>query len=305
MNTVIFHFVGGDAFFTGFIAVAIGSILIWATQGKRHRIGATFILFGWLFVVASATALSEFQYVCLALISLRVIIGIPRESLPENEVTTETTQDSNPAFSPTRWCPTLCLVSVGTMCFEFVSYCPSQLPIPSELPIVVIGDSLSAGINDGVDVPWPACLDKFSSAKVFNHAKAGATCRSAMKQLDDLPQQCVVIVEIGGNDLLGDRSADEFRTDLDELLKAIHLSERELFMFELPLPPLCNDYGSAQRELAARHNVNLIPRRLLASVLFSEDATLDSVHLSNDGHRRLAEDVARFLGLADLQRVGR
>ena len=75
MNTAIFHFVGGDAFFTGFIAVVAGAVLIWKTHGKRHRIGAALILLGWIFVAASATALPEFQYVCLALISLRVVIG--------------------------------------------------------------------------------------------------------------------------------------------------------------------------------------------------------------------------------------
>lgn len=70
-------------------------------------------------------------------------------------------------------------------------------------------------------------------------------------------------------------------------------------MFELPLPPLFNGYGYAQRALAAKHKVALIPRRLLASVLFSPDATLDSIHLSDQGHQRLAESVAEILSLDD------
>jgi acyl-CoA thioesterase I len=298
MNTAIFHFVGGDAFFSGFIAVAVGAALIWKTTGKRHRIGAALILFGWLFVIASATALPEIQYVCLGLISLRVAIGNRRKSPSGSiEAVDKTNRDTNPAYSPTRWCPTLLVVSIGTMCFEFGSYHPTQIPVSRELPIVVIGDSLSAGINDGVDIPWPTRLGEITSVTVSNYAQAGATCRSAIKQLDELPKQCVVVVEIGGNDLLGGRSAAEFRADLDRLLTEAQSPEREVVMFELPLPPLFHGYGYAQRELADEYNVGLIPRRLLASILFSQDATLDSIHLSNDGHRQLARRVAEFLSL--------
>jgi acyl-CoA thioesterase-1 len=187
------------------------------------------------------------------------------------------------------------------MFLEFFSYRPSRIDVSPKLPMVVIGDSLSAGINDGVDIPWPTRLDEIALVNVSNNALAGATCRSAINQLDGLPKQCVVIVEIGGNDLLGGRSASEFRADLDALLAEIQSPGREVVMFELPLPPFFNGYGYAQRELADKHNVALIPRRLLASVLFTEDATLDSIHLSNDGHQQLADRVASFLGLDNLE----
>lgn len=298
MNTAIFHFVSGDAFFTGFTSVAVGALLIWKTQRKRHRIGASLILLGWILVIASATALLTFQYICLALVSLRVVIGNRQKTASaSSESESETEGYSKPEYSPTRWCPTLCLAAVGTMCFEFVAYRPTQAPVSGDLPIFVIGDSLSAGINDGVDIPWPKQLDEIASIKVSNNAVAGATCRSAFNQLDNLPQRCVVIIEIGGNDLLGGRDASDFRTDLDELLAKIQSKGRELVMFELPLPPLFHGYGYAQRELADKHNVALIPKRLLASVLFSQNATLDSIHLSNAGHRHLAKRVAKFLSL--------
>jgi acyl-CoA thioesterase-1 len=187
------------------------------------------------------------------------------------------------------------------MFLEFFSYRPSRIDGSPKLPMVVIGDSLSAGINDGVDIPWPTRLDEIALVNVSNTALAGATCRSAINQLDGLPKQCVVIVEIGGNDLLGGRLASEFRADLDALLAEIQSPGREVVMFELPLPPFFNGYGYAQRELADKHNVALIPRRLLASVLFTEDATLDSIHLSNDGHHELADRVASFLGLDNLE----
>jgi acyl-CoA thioesterase-1 len=62
-------------------------------------------------------------------------------------------------------------------------------------------------------------------------------------------------------------------------------------MLELPLPPLSNEYGRIQRRLAARHHVRLVPKRVFMSVLASDGATLDGIHLSAAGHRRLADAV--------------
>jgi acyl-CoA thioesterase-1 len=302
MNTVIFHFVCGDAFFSGLIGVACGAVLIAATRGKQQRIGVAAILLGWVFMIASATALPMFQYAGLGFISLGIVAGGRRQPTSEsNEAATETDEYSKPKSLQLRWCPALCVIALATAYIEFASYHPTRIQVSRELPVFVIGDSLSAGINDGVDIPWPTRLDEIASVRVSNNALAGATCRSAIKQLDSLPKQCVVIVEIGGNDLLGGRSAAEFRAALDALLAKVRSPKREVVMFELPLPPLFNGYGYAQRELADKYNVDLIPRRLLASVLFSRDATLDSIHLSNDGHRQLAERMANFLSLDNLE----
>ena len=69
-------------------------------------------------------------------------------------------------------------------------------------------------------------------------------------------------------------------------------------MFELPLPPLSNEYGRIQRRLARRYQVRLIPKRIFISVLAGGGATLDSIHLSDDGHQRMAAEVWKVLAPA-------
>jgi acyl-CoA thioesterase-1 len=302
MNTAIFHIVGGDAFFSGFLTVAAGAVVIGVSGRERRRSGSAVILIGWVLIVASATAHPMVAYAFLACLSIRVMTARPSPTTPVSAEHPRETADL-PKRVPLmfRPCPMLCTVAIAAMVFEIFMYHPGQIRVSEQRPIVVIGDSLSAGMNAGVDIPWPMCLDEMTSVKVSNNAQAGATCQSAIKQLDPLPKQCVVIVEIGGNDLLGGRSASEFRADLDALLTEVQSPEREVVMFELPLPPFCNGYGYAQRQLADKHNVSLIPRRLLASVLFTKDATLDSIHLSNAGHRQLAERVAAILLLDNLE----
>jgi acyl-CoA thioesterase I len=64
----------------------------------------------------------------------------------------------------------------------------------------------------------------------------------------------------------------------------------------LPLPPFYNGYGRVQRELASKHLVPMISKRKFANVIFSAGATLDTVHLSEMGHRLMAEMIWRQVG---------
>ena len=111
-------------------------------------------------------------------------------------------------------------------------------------------------------------------------------------QANQLPAEGgLVLIEIGGNDLLGETTSAQFERDLNQLLSQIRAPGRTLVMFELPLPPLCNEYGRIQRRLAARYGVRLIPKRVFISVLAGGGATLDSIHLSEAGHQQMADSV--------------
>lgn len=117
--------------------------------------------------------------------------------------------------------------------------------------------------------------------------------RSALGKIreQELADNDLVLLEIGGNDVLGSRSAADFERNLDELLRLVCGSKRAVLMFELPVPPLANAYALAQRRLAAKHGVALIPKRIFVTVLTGDAATIDSVHLTASGHARMAEAV--------------
>jgi acyl-CoA thioesterase I len=106
-----------------------------------------------------------------------------------------------------------------------------------------------------------------------------------------------VIVEIGGNDLLGPTSAEQFERDLDRLLRMLQPEDREIVMLELPLPPTYNRIGRIQRRLAADYNVRLIHRRHFARVFLHSGGTLDGLHLSNSGHASMARMIGEQLRL--------
>jgi acyl-CoA thioesterase-1 len=164
--------------------------------------------------------------------------------------------------------------------------------------LAVVGDSISAGLlGPEKETTWPRQFEELFHIPVIDVSREGATAASAIKQAAQIPDDAtLVLVEIGGNDLLGPTSPAKFATDLEALLAKLVMEGRQIVMLELPLPPLYNRFGQAQRELAHRYHVSLISKRDFAVVLAAGGATLDGLHLSDHGHRLMAEMIWRHLG---------
>jgi lysophospholipase L1-like esterase len=105
-----------------------------------------------------------------------------------------------------------------------------------------------------------------------------------------------VLIELGGNDLLNRASATEFGNDLGKLLMALERPGRALVMFELPLLPGQFLMGRSQRSAARAHACYLIPKRFFASVFAGPEATIDGLHLSENGSRAMAQLVQDKVG---------
>jgi acyl-CoA thioesterase-1 len=158
--------------------------------------------------------------------------------------------------------------------------------------IYVIGDSVSAGIGSRDEITWPQLLEQTICVKVINLAKAGATVETALqKQAPDIENNSLIILEIGGNDLLNYTNPDDFRASADDLLKHLSTSEQVVW-FELPLLPHFYRYGRIQRQLAKIYHVTLIPKSVLSAVFKTEGATSDGIHLTEKGHAVMAQTVA-------------
>jgi len=132
--------------------------------------------------------------------------------------------------------------------------------------------------------------------QVTNLAQAGATADSAFPQAAQVQRtNSVVILEIGGNDLLRGASSSDFAAALERLIVALSAQGHTLVMFELPLFPFRNGLGASQRRLAQRYHVALFPKTYLARVIGAKGGTLDGLHLSPYGHEALATMVGKRL----------
>jgi acyl-CoA thioesterase-1 len=160
--------------------------------------------------------------------------------------------------------------------------------------IYVIGDSVSVGMGKEGEQAWPVLLEQQLGIKTINLAKAGATVESALKQASHVSDKnSIVILEIGGNDLLGNTPLDTFASSCGELLEKIG-SYKQIIWLELPSLPQYYSYGRIQRKLAKEYNVTLVPKSVFARVFSRKGATSDGIHLTQKGHEFMAAELQKL-----------
>jgi acyl-CoA thioesterase-1 len=167
--------------------------------------------------------------------------------------------------------------------------------LPTGTPVFVLGDSLSATTGGGARV-WPELLGTRLGMTVANLARSGARLEDGVRHAGDLPGQAIVLVALGGNDLLGGATPAVFAADLRALLAGLVGPGRRILMFELPLLPFQNAYGRIQREACEEHGVRLLPRSILAGAVARPGHTIDGLHLSPRGHAWMADRVGALWG---------
>lgn len=282
MRFIAFHFSSGDAFFSGTTLIVAACVLGLIVAGRRANLAGRIVLcLGVLMVAFSATPLPLWFYaVWLGLVSAWLLCSGGRRS----GVWKRRAAVSGGLLVA------CCLIAVG---WEATYRFPEPGSTRRVAALYVLGDSISSGMEESPDEPtWPKQLRDRFDVNVIDLSHVGATARMAQKQALEVDRSdCAVLIEIGGNDLLGGTTADQFATDLETLLDQLQHPERKLIMLELPLPPFYNKYGRIQRELARRFDVLLIPRREFAKVIFTRGNTLDGLHLSEQGHREMAETI--------------
>ena len=282
MNAIVFHVASGQAFFSG-AALVVAALLAGAGSERRWVSRGRFAVaaIGVGLIAVSGTPFPLTVYAAVFGLSLAAFVaGHLRSATPRTRTIVR-------VLAAAAWV----VLVVWELPHQFV---PAIARNVDSETLFVIGDSVSAGMEDPREVTWPRCLAADQSRAVRDFSQMGATVRSALRQAEQIDGPGLVLLEIGGNDILGPSdgvSLDDFEAGLERLLAACQGDGRRLVMLELPLPPLMNGVGAAQRRQARRYGAALLPKRLFLRVLTTDGATLDGIHLSAEGHRMFAELV--------------
>lgn len=290
MNPIMVQLASGVTGIAGLIVLVIVASIRSPARSRRGQIGRNVVaLIAVIIVIASATPFPLSLYaVFLASITVWLVV----ENIDRFR-TQRTMRLSRVA---------VVIVALGLIASE-VPYTVTPTLRQSMRPrLYVIGDSISAGL--GPERPrWPDRLAAKYHVAVTNLAMPGATAEDALLQAAKIAEPAaLVLVEIGGNDLFYGRSSRRFREDLDRLLGRLRGPERTIVMLELPLFPFYDAFGRAQRAMARKHDVLLIPKRHFARVLSAPGATEDGLHLSATGADAMADTLYPMLAPALAQR---
>ena len=275
MGMVLFFLVSGIALPIGLALVGVGAPLALS----RARLGVPLTLVDMVLALASAIPLSPLLY-ALLVVTFAAWVGVmSRQHSPRGIVT-----------------GVLLAVALTVALAGWLSGPFSTRPSASSRPVFVLGDSLSAGTGASRSGTWPSMLADRTGRRVENLARAGARLRDGISQAQAIPAgESMVLIELGGNDLLGGADVDDFEKDLRGLMASVMKPDRSVVMLELPLLPLQNRFGSVQHKVCAELGVSLIPRRILAGAIALPGHSTDGLHLSETGHRWLAERLASWI----------
>jgi len=275
MNWLAYHIASGHAFFSGVALIMVAALASTRSMPITTRLTVFAFLIGAIAIAISSTAIPYWYYGIAIVVTISWLVSAYLKNWR-------------------RWTRMSVIVAWAIAAgIELPYHLTPSLVQASSRSMTVIGDSVTAGMGaSDKSVRWPTLIAKEHKLNIQDISHPGETAASALKRAKS--QQIVspvVILEIGGNDLLGDTTSAQFSRDLDALLAYVRAPRRQVVMFELPLPPFRNEYGRIQRALARKHNVTLVPKRVLLSILAANDSTVDTIHLTQAGHQRMAASV--------------
>lgn len=173
--------------------------------------------------------------------------------------------------------------------------------------IVAFGDSLTAGLGVAPQDAYPAQLQRRLDAlgyryHIVNAGVSGDTTAGGVRRVSWIlsANPYMVILELGGNDGLRGLGIEQTRANLEAIIVRLKQAGVLTVLAGMKLPP---NYGtdyttrfeSMYRDLAARHNLPLIPF-LLDGV--GGDRRLnqpDGIHPTGEGYRIVTDNVLRTL----------
>ncbi len=163
-------------------------------------------------------------------------------------------------------------------------------------PILVFGDSLSAGYGLRPDEGWVPLLQKRLQAQgyvtpVINASASGETSGGGLQRLPralQLHNPSLVILELGANDGLRGLPIPETRANLEKMIGMVRAAGSQILLIGMRMPPnygprYTTDFYQMYTEIAQRDHVPLVPF-LLESV--AQDPTLmqaDGMHPNAQG----------------------
>ena len=164
-------------------------------------------------------------------------------------------------------------------------------------PVVAFGDSLTAGFGSGgPGRDYPAVLSGLIGREVINLGVNGDTVSRAYGRIEKLEalSPSVVLLLLGGNDLLRRANLDESFALLGEMIRRIQSGGALVVLLGIDGLPLAAPLGKRYLETARTTGALLVPD-ILKDILGKGSLMADGIHPNGEGYRIMAERVAKTL----------
>ena len=181
---------------------------------------------------------------------------------------------------------------------------PAQPPESARPKIVVLGDSLSAGLGLQQSQAFPALLQKKLDAghfewEVINAGISGDTSAAGLQRIDwalDLRNVRILVLELGANDGLRGLPVSEMKKNLAAIIERAQQKRIAVLLAGMEAPPNFGpeyvvSFRQAYRDLAKQYNVPLLPFLLDRVAGIPGLNQGDGIHPNIEGAAIVADNV--------------
>ena len=180
---------------------------------------------------------------------------------------------------------------------------PAAAPVAARPRVVILGDSLTAGLGLAPEQAYPALLQKRLDAaglkyEVVNAGVSGDTSAGGLRRIDWVLEGDVkiLVVALGGNDALRGLPVEQLRDNLMTITDRAKARGIKMILAGMEAPP---NFGPAYtaafrqtyRDVARQQGAVLIPFLLDGVAGFPDMNQGDGIHPTAAGAEKVAETV--------------
>ncbi len=224
-------------------------------------------------------------------------------------VRVDTVPEGHKAVSPARRAPAFsrCILVLFLLALAACGGKPKESPLPSGAKVLALGDSLTAPHGVQPQEAWPTLLGQKTNWNVVNGGVSGNTSAQALERLPGLleeHQPQLVLVSIGGNDMLRKQSQDQTVANIGRMIDMARAKGAKVVLLATPKPSLA---GAVLNNLSppdfyagiAKDKKLPLIEDAISEVLSDTALKGDQLHPNAAGHARLGELIQ-----ADLKKIG-
>src|SRR5262245_29036688 len=163
--------------------------------------------------------------------------------------------------------------------------------------VLAFGDSLTYGTGAAESESYPAVLGQLIGRNVVRAGVPGEVSAGGVARLQSVLDEHsprLVIVCLGGNDMLRQVADGEIAQNLRTIIKTLKDKGIGVVLVGVPKPALITSapvfYADLARELAVPYE-----GKIVTSVLYSNETKSDPIHPNAKGYRKIAEAIAQVL----------
>ena len=184
---------------------------------------------------------------------------------------------------------------------EFFAGCGGSIPkmgklAPSDI-VVAFGDSLTFGTGASEAESYPIVLGQLIGRAVVRAGVPGEVTEGGLARLQsviDEHKPKLMIVCLGGNDMLRKLNEAQTRSNLRTIIQTIKAQGIAVVLMGVPKPALVTSAPPFYEEIAKEFGIPY-EGKIVADVLYKPDQKSDPIHPNAKGYRRMAEALAALL----------